>query len=345
MNKYDTRYMNLKIKKLEEIIKKEKTVVKVAEELNVSRQSVHKWLNRYKQYGIDGLTTKKNTGRKTAHNRTSPEVEQLVIQVADKYWNDGVETLHDHLKYENNIDLAPSTIYRILKRHKVRYVDGVYPQTRKKWKKKLYVHQVPGQELQMDTKYPFGYKQGKVIYTIIDDATRWVFAWSYRTANKENTVDFIKRVKQRSPFIIKKIRMDNGKEFTAKMVKEELISSNIEMRYNTPYCPKQNGKIERFHRTLNEKALRFGFYPRDSLDTLQYKLNLFLQYYNWKRKHRGLGMNGKTPFARLHELRSVNLTVGCYISCFSYNTIITMAVRLFWRSAIVCLLVKIYQLC
>jgi len=40
-----------------------------------------------------------------------------------------------------------------------------------------------GKELQMDTKYPFGYKQGKVIYTIIDDATRWVFAWSYSTAN------------------------------------------------------------------------------------------------------------------------------------------------------------------
>jgi len=37
---------------------------------------------------------------------------------------------------------------------------------------------------------------------------------------------------------------------------------------------------ERFHRTLNEKCV-VGMYPKDSLDTLQYKLTLFLQYYNY----------------------------------------------------------------
>jgi len=72
-----------------------------------------------------------------------------------------------------------------------------------------------GKELQMDTKYPFGYKQGKVIYTVIDDATRWVYVWSYSTANAENTLDFIKRVRDKAPFLIQKIRTDNGKEFIA----------------------------------------------------------------------------------------------------------------------------------
>ncbi len=312
MNTYDTRYMALKVQKLKQIINKERTVVTVAKELNVSRQSVHKWLSRYKQYGTDGLITKKKTGCKKAHNRTSLEVEALVIQTAKKHWNDGVQTLHDHLMYENNLDLVPSTIYRILKRNKARYVDGLHYDTRKKWKKKLYAHQVPGKELQMDTKYPFGYKQGKVIYTIIDDATRWVFAWSYSTANKENTLDFLEKVYKRAPFNIQKVRMDNGKEFIANVVKKDLALNGITMRYNTPYCPEQNGKIERFHRTLNEKALRFGFNATDSLSAMQYRLNLFLHYYNWQRKHRGLGMEGRSPFERLESLRSVNLTVGCY---------------------------------
>ena len=87
---------------------------------------------------------------------------------------------------------------------------------------------------------------------------------------------------------------------------------NIQYRNNTPYCPEENGKIERFHRTLNEKALRWGFYPKDSLDTMQYKLNLFLHYYNYQKKHRGLGMDGSTPMERLAELGSVNLTLQCY---------------------------------
>ena len=312
MNTFDSKYMLLKEQKLKQIINKEKTVVMVAEELHVSRQSVHKWLCRYKRFGIEGLITKKKQGCKTAHNRTSSEVELLVIQIAKQYWNDGVETLHDHLLYENNIDIHPTTIYRILKRNNVRYTTK-YPHTRKKWKKQLYAHQIPGQELQMDTKYPFGYKQGKVIYTIIDDATRWVFAWSYETANANNTLDFLEKVVVRAPFPIQKIRTDQGKEFIANKVREYLKEKNITHRMNTPYCPEENGKIERFHRTLNEKALRFGFKPSESLDEMQYRLSLFLYYYNWRKRHRGLGMDGSTPVERLRELGSVNLTLQCYI--------------------------------
>jgi transposase InsO family protein len=311
MNSYDSKYMLLKEQKLKQIINKQKTVTKISEELNISRQSIHKWLNRYKRYGIDGLIQRKKIGCKKAHNRTSVELEQLVINISKKYWNDGVETLHDHLLYENNIDLNASTIYRILKRNDVRYTTK-YPHTRKKWKKQLYSHQIPGLELQMDTKYPYGYKQGKVIYTIIDDATRWVFAWTYDIANQNNTLDFLNKVSKRAPFPIQKIRTDQGKEFIANSVKDYLKENNIEHRINTPYCPEENGKIERFHRTLNEKALRFSFKPDDSLETMQYKLNLFIYYYNWRKKHRGLGMDGKTPIERLREIGSVNLTLQCY---------------------------------
>jgi len=311
MNKFDAKYMSLKEKKLKQVINKEKTIIKIAEELAVSRQSIHKWLNRYKRFGIEGLIERKKTGCKKAYNRTSTEIEQLVINISKKYWNDGVETLHDHLLYENNVDLNPSTIYRILKRNDIRYTTK-YPHTRKKWKKKLYAHQIPGLELQMDTKYPYGYKQGKVIYTIIDDATRWVYAWSYSTANTENTLDFLKRVRDKAPFPIQKIRTDNGKEFIANKVKAYLKECNIKHRTNTPYCPEENGKIERFHRTLNQKALRFGFKPSFTLDEMQYQLNLFLYYYNHRKKHRGLGMDGKTPVERLQELTTVNLTLQCY---------------------------------
>lgn len=126
MNTYDSQYMLLKETKLKQIINKEKTVIAVAKELNVSRQSVHKWLSRYKRFGIDGLTTRKKTGCRKAHNRTSAEIEQLVIQISKKYWNDGVETLHDHLLHKNNIELNPSTIYRILKRNDVRYTTNFH---------------------------------------------------------------------------------------------------------------------------------------------------------------------------------------------------------------------------
>jgi len=311
MHSYDTRYKALQEEKLEQIISKQITVVTAAKEVGVSRQSVHKWLNRYKRYGIDGLVSKPTKKREKAHNRTSPEIEILVEQVARIYWNDGVETLHDRLQSEYNLILHPTTIYRILKRNEIRYTDN-YTKTKKRWKKQLYAHATPGKELQMDTKYPFGYTQGKVIYTIIDDASRWVFAWTYTKANKENTLDFLEKVLQRAPFSIQKIRTDNGKEFIANDVEDFLTQNHIVHRRNTPYCPEENGKIERFHKTLNQKAIRWTFSPQDSVEHLQYKLNLFLHYYNFQKKHRGLGMNGLTPIQKLYQCSTVNLTLQCY---------------------------------
>ena len=180
-------------------------MVSVSQELGVSRQTVHKWLARYKRFGTSGLVPGVRKKRVTgAKNRTSEEVETLVQNIAQAYWQDGVETLHDRLECEHNISLHPTTIYRI----------------------------------------------------------------------KTNAIEF---------------------------------------RNNTPYCPEENGKIERFHRTLNEKGLRYGFSGTDSLEAMQYRLNLFLHYCNFQKKHRGLGMDGKTPMERLRELTSVNLTVQWYI--------------------------------
>lgn len=320
MNSFDSKYMELKEHKLIELLNKEKTVVQVAKELQVSRQSVHKWLLRYKRFGVEGLTTVKKKKFARAKNRTSSTIEQLVINLAHTYYADGVETLHDRLLHENNIQLNPVTIYRILKRNNIRYTND-YTHTKTQWKKKLFSHQTPGYELQMDTTYPFGYKQGRVIYTAIDDASRWVFAWSYEKANANNTIDFMKKLQTRTPFVVHKIRTDCGKEFVAKAVEEYLEQENIIHRRNTPYCPEENGKIERFHRTLNEKALRFGFRAEDALDTTQYKLTLFLGYYNNEKKHRGLGMFGRTPVEWLKQYKSVNLTVQCYICLQMFRVI------------------------
>lgn len=313
MNYFDPRYMQLLVSKLDNIVKKKQTVVSVAFEMSVSRQTIHKHLIRYRRFGEDGIRRAQFKRRyKPAHNKTSEALERCVIELSKKYTADGVETLADRLQYEYNTTLHPTTIYRILKRNNIRYTK-YYTATKKRWKKQLFSHQIAGQELQMDTKYPHGYKQGKVIYTIIDDATRWAFVWSYTTANAINTEDFVKRVIKRAPFFIQKIRTDQGKEFLNDKLKKLLEQNNINHRKNTPYCPEENGKIERFHGTLNQKAFRYGFPPNQTIDQMQYKLNLFMHYYNYQKKHRGLGMDGKTPIQRLNELASVNLTLQYHI--------------------------------
>jgi transposase InsO family protein len=302
MNRFDVRYMQLVEEKLLAIINKTSSVTDVAKELSVTRQTVYTWKIRYERFGIEGLIKPRKKRKDIPHNKTSPEIEQLVINTAHTYWTDGVEAISDHLARLYNLTINPTTVYRILKREGVRYSEH-QPRTTKRWKMKLYSHDTPGLELQMDTKYPFGYKQGRVIYTIIDDASRWVYAWTYTSANALNTLDFIKRVQAHAPFHIQKIRTDQGSEFKALAVRQYLAEHQIEYRLNTPYCPEENGKIERFHRTLNEKCV-VGMYPKDSLDTLQYKLTLFLQYYNHHKRHRGLGMEGMTPMKKIASCRN-----------------------------------------
>jgi len=315
MNEYSKKYLMLKEKNIRHLLAKEKTVTAVAKEMNVSRKTIHKWKCRYARWGKESLYALKRKKYPPAHNRTSIDLEDQVIRLAEEYWWDGVQTLSDRLVVQQ-IFLNPSTIYRILKRRGVRY-DILWAGTRKRQKKQLYAHKEAGKELQMDTKYPFGYKQGKVAYTVIDDASRWSYARLYRTANADNTVDFLKRLQQRSPFDIQKIRMDNGTEFIAHKVQDYIKDQNIETRYNTPYCPEENGKIERFHRTLNEKSISLFWSPQDSTENLQFKLAQFLHWYNYEKRHRGLGMNGLTPFQKLTVLqnKSVTLTLQCNKCC------------------------------
>ena len=312
MNTYSKRYIMLKKKNLEQILRKEKKVNQVSQEMGVSRQTVSKWLCRNKRFGEESLYPKQSRSGSGGHNRTSEEVEDMVIELAKKYWDDGVETLSDRLFAEHKIFRHSTTIYRILKRRGERY-DHRWNGTKKRQKKQLYAHKTAGKELQIDTKYPFAYKAGVVVYTAIDDASRWSFCSVYETANALNTVDFLRRLEKACPFDIQKIRTDCGTEFVARKVLGHLEERGIDHRRNTPYCPEENGKIERFHRTLNEKSISLYWSSQDSIEVLRFKLSQFLDWYNFQKRHRGLGMDGLTPFQKLVSLASenVNLTLQC----------------------------------
>ena len=313
INRYAAKYKEVQMKLLEEVLAKKVKRVEAAQLLGVSRPTLNKWLCRYRRFGSAGLEIQKRKKYPAAHNRTSTELEDKVIKLSEIYWYDGVETLSDRLWAEAQVNLNPSTIYRILKRRGVRY-NGSWNGTRKRARTQLYCHGNVGQELQVDTKYPFGYKQGKVIYTAIDDATRWTYAQTYSTANAANSLRFLAELNQRFPGQIQKIRTDNGTEFANYQVRDYLISQDIEWRRNTPYCPEENGKIERFHRTLNEKLIRIHLSPSHTLEELNYHLALWLHWYNHHKRHRGLGMNGLTPFQKILLLtpsQNVNLTLQC----------------------------------
>lgn len=301
----------MKEKLLKKVLKKEMKIAEVAEILGVTRQSVSKWLAKYRYGGITELVPKKSGPKSgTCWNRTSEEVENRVMEIAREYIFKGPDWISDEL-FEEGININQSTIYRILKRKKVRYYTDY---KHKRRKKKAYCLDSPGREIQIDCCFPWGYQRKAVVFDAIDDCSRWVFGRVYKNHVAETTIEFLQELIAAAPFEIKAIRTDQGSEFVNRKVRDFLLVRGIQHKVNPPYTPQHNGKIERFHQTFKNDAVLHDWYFEDDLETLNFKFKLYLDFYNNFRRHSGLGMNKLTPtqkiaYAIIHNSFSQNVNL------------------------------------
>lgn len=152
-------------------------------------------------------------------------------------------------------------------------------------------------EIQLDSSFPFGRRKKLVSFDAIDDCSRYVIAWLYEDNTIENAMDFVERLINKFPGRIKSIRTDN--QFKTKTFRDFLESKGIQLIVNPPYTPEHNGKIERFHKTMKREFYWRCIKESDDLESIQYQLQLWLNYYNYQRKHSGLKMSYRTPAQKL----------------------------------------------
>ncbi|KAJ0493602.1 putative RNA-directed DNA polymerase [Helianthus annuus] len=101
----------------------------------------------------------------------------------------------------------------------------------------------------------------KYFLTIVDDFSRavWLFLLKFKHEASRCLKDFQKMVKTQFGKNIKKIRCDNGGEFTSNDMVNFYKDNGILLETTCPHTPQQNGVVERKHRHLLEtaRALRF----------------------------------------------------------------------------------------
>lgn len=134
--------------------------------------------------------------------------------------------------------------------------------------------------------------------TVMDDFSRFILSWDLKvdmTAGSiedvvQQAVDFTGMsdvpVEDRTVLL-----SDNGAGYISQQLNEYLHLVGIRHIIASPYHPQTNGKIERYHRTIKGEV---NCVPYDMPSELREAIRAFVEYYNYRRYHEGLG--NVTPY-------------------------------------------------
>jgi transposase InsO family protein len=286
------------------VIAQGRTVTEVAAQWKVSRQTLHSWLGRYEQSGLEGLPDRSHRPGWCPH-QMSAQVEAAVLELrrSRPYW--GARRITLELRRRGLADPVPSesAVYRCLVRAGV--IAPVRRHARAEhWRR--WERGGPNELWQMDVVGGFALADGShaKALTGIDDHSR--FCVSARLMPRERTQAVCDGLAaaMRSHGVPEQILTDNGKVFTGRFAHppvevlfDRICRENgVEHLLTAPRSPTTTGKIERFHRTLRVEFDTTQVFR--SLKLAQQALDEWVGYYNSERTHQSLADH--TPASRFH---------------------------------------------
>lgn len=162
----------------------------------------------------------------------------------------------------------PLSLYRVFV--KLGFIEKTVS-TKKPYKPKPYDTPTKlGIKWQMDVKfvptscYVGGIPQKFYQYTIIDEASRERFIYPYMEQSSYSTIDFLKRAIKYFGYKPQILQTDNGTEFTyIKKTKRihllDKLCALLNIKHTTirPRTPRHNGKVERSHRSDQERFYNY----------------------------------------------------------------------------------------
>lgn len=284
----------------------------VGDSIGVSRETVFKWLRRWRQEGRPGLLDRSSRPL-SSPQRMRRVRERQVVRLRRQRWS--TVRIADQLK------LPLSTVGAICRRHglgRLRELEPVRPVVRYQWSR-------PGEMVHLDTKKLariekighriHGDRAGRVrgsgwefLHVCVDDATRVAYAEVLPDERKESCANFLARAARWFETLgvtLERVMTDNGSGYRSKLFRGVLEARGARQILTRPYTPRTNGKAERFIQTCKRDWAYARPYRRSEARTAA--LAAFLCFYNCHRPHWGIGR--KTPQLRLLEL--VNNVPGC----------------------------------
>ena len=287
---------------------------------SVSTRWIRELIHRYRKGGYQALEPRSR--RPHSNPRQVPEsTVKAILDIRQHLENtgqdNGAHTIRWHLQQQKiTPPPAASTIHRILKRHGW-VIEQPHKRPRSSWKR--FQADQPNETWQLDYSHWYlNNNQRVAILTIIDDHSRYVIsctAVEHETGT--NVIDTFISAGNKHGFP-KSTLTDNGSVFTTKLYRKAdtrngfeqlLLQMGIHQKNGTPYHPQTQGKVERFHQTL-QKALHTRPFAHNIAE-LNQQLDDIIDYYNNHRPHRAL--NRQTPvqaYNRLPKAQPLDIPIG-----------------------------------
>jgi transposase InsO family protein len=278
-----------------EVIRDGWKVIEVAERHGVSRQSVHTWLRRYQEGGLEALGDRSHRPVSCPHQMPA-EVEVRVCELRRLHPSWGPATIVHQLGREG-LEVLPSLsgVYRALVRHGL-----IDPKARRR-KRKDYVRwerDRPMELWQLDVMGGVMLADGTELKLVdgLDDHSRFCVAAGLVTRATARAVCGVFADAMRRYGVPDEVLTDNAKVFTGRLgphpvevLFERICRENgVVHRLTGVRSPTTTGKIERFHRTLRTEFLPGRIFA--TLAEAQAALDAFVADYNTNRPHQSLGM-------------------------------------------------------
>ena len=309
-------------------------VSKACREFGVSRSLFYRWRKRYLAYGPDGLRPHRDGARRGRPPLLSAQAERAILALAIAWPTWGPLQLALQLRWPEHGSwrVAPSTIYRLLKRvglqtrwerlavleaHSAQAAGLLTERTRRKLlaaQRRAGKHgqaEKPGELVCLDTFYIGKLKGvGKVWQlTACDAASSFAVAEITLNFTARATSQFLaKRVVpafRKAGWPVQRVLTDQGIEFRGAF-DHACCALSIRHTRTKPRHAWTNGFVERLQGTILNEHGRIDFLRRYFTQTkaMQVSLDRYLDFYNWHRPHQGYRTKGRTPGQVLTHGRS-----------------------------------------
>jgi transposase InsO family protein len=281
----------------------------VAKQMGVCQSAMVRWVGQYRSGGVAALAQKP---RKDAVARVPAAVKERIVALKQAEPTHGTHRISDLLKRMFFMKASHETVRRVL--HKEALLP---PQAKPKPRKKRRASKptdaevaeegnsyVKGPHLmwQSDISVFTWKKQSVYLIGFIDDYSRFVTGFGlYMTQKADNVMEVFRRAvtEYKAPA---EMLTDNGRQYTSwrgrAQFEKEMNRMQIRHIRSRPHHPQTLGKIERFWKTIKEEFFTRTLF--DGFEDMQNRTRLWLQYYNFKRPHQGIG--GLCPADRFYEV-------------------------------------------